>query len=49
MTTPGNADYSASKFALNGYLDALRQELNAESSPIALTNIYPYSINTGMF
>lgn len=48
MTSSRNSDYSASKFALNGFVDALRQELMG-GAPIALTNFYPYYINTGLF
>mgnify|MGYP000057619743 CR=1 FL=1 len=47
MTSARNSDYSASKFALTGFVDALRQEING--GPIALTNFYPYYINTGLF
>lgn len=47
MTSSRNSDYSASKFALTGFLDAFRQE-NLDG-PIALTNFYPYYINTGLF
>ena len=49
MTSARNSDYSASKFALTGFADALRQELAAKGSPVALTNFYPYYINTGLF
>lgn len=49
MTCARNSDYSASKFALTGFVDALRQELNVEMPQIALTTFYPYYINTGLF
>ena len=48
LTCRRNSDYSASKFALTGFADALRQELGFDT-PIALTNFYPYYINTGLF
>ena len=48
MTCGRNSDYSASKFALTGFMDALRQELVHKDSKVALTNFYPYFINTGL-
>ena len=38
--------YSASKFAVKGYTDALRMELEEEGAPIAVTLVKPASINT---
>ena len=38
--------YSASKFAVKGYTDTLRMEINAEGLPIAVTLVKPASINT---
>lgn len=49
MTCVRNSDYSASKFALVGFVDALRQELYVEMPHVALTTFYPYYINTGLF
>jgi len=48
LTSARNSDYSASKFALTGFADSLRQELGW-NSPVSLTNFYPYYINTGLF
>mmetsp|Transcript_68598 Transcript_68598/g.95059 ORF Transcript_68598/g.95059 Transcript_68598/m.95059 type:complete len:85 (-) Transcript_68598:250-504(-) len=42
-------DYCASKFAFRGFINVLRQELKSDNSPVALTNFYPWYINTGMF
>lgn len=56
MSCQRNSDYSASKFALNGFVDALRQEVEYNydrkkfrAPPFVITNIYPYFINTGLF
>lgn len=49
MTSARNSDYSASKFALTGFVDALRQELIHSKSNVSMTNFYPYYINTGLF
>ena len=49
MTCSRNSDYSASKFALTGVMDALRQEMEVSKSPVNLTNFYPFYINTGLF
>ena len=49
VTCSRNADYSASKFALTGFSDALRQELELNQSLVKMTNFYPYYINTGLF
>jgi len=49
VTCQRNSDYSASKFALTGFVDALRQEMEISKSPVAMTNFYPYYINTGLF
>jgi|Transcript_26831 short-subunit dehydrogenase len=49
MTCQRNSDYSASKFALTGFTEALRQELEFKGSPVKMTNFYPYYIDTGLF
>ena len=38
--------YSASKFAVKGYTDALRMELEEEGAPVSVTLVKPASINT---
>lgn len=48
-TSIRNSDYSASKAALSSFVDSLRQELIDEESPVKMTNIYPYIINTDLF
>lgn len=49
MTCQRNTDYSASKFALCGFVESLRYELLEANSPVKMTNFYPYYINTGFF
>lgn len=49
VTCQRNSDYSASKFALSGFTDALRQELTFKKSPVKITCFYPYFIDTGLF
>lgn len=49
MTAIRNSDYSASKAALTSFFDCLRQEFLDECSPIKITNIYPYVIDTDLF
>jgi NAD(P)-dependent dehydrogenase (short-subunit alcohol dehydrogenase family) len=46
---PLHAPYTASKWALRGFYDALRMELAAAGSPIAVTTILPASIDTPLF
>jgi short-subunit dehydrogenase len=48
MTCQKNTDYSASKYALVGFFESLRMELEIERSPVKLTNFYPYYFNSGL-
>ena len=43
---PMHAPYTASKFALRSFYDALRMELAAEGVPVAVTSILPAGIGT---
>jgi len=43
---PLHAPYTASKFALRSFYDALRMELAADGSPVAVTTVLPASIAT---
>ncbi|MFA6507667.1 MAG: SDR family NAD(P)-dependent oxidoreductase, partial [Treponemataceae bacterium] len=45
----GLADYSASKFAVFGFHEALRTELRRLKSAVKTTVICPFFIDTGMF
>ena len=46
VALPGQAAYCASKFALRGYMDALRLELRA--SPIGVTLVHPGGVKTNI-
>ncbi|MGK8486848.1 SDR family NAD(P)-dependent oxidoreductase [Nocardia asiatica] len=49
ISMPLNSAYAASKHAVEGMLDALRRELQAEHTPISVTSIKPAAINTPFF
>jgi NAD(P)-dependent dehydrogenase (short-subunit alcohol dehydrogenase family) len=46
---PLQSAYAASKHGLEGFLEALRLELQHERVPISVTNVMPASINTPLF
>ena len=46
---PYHSAYAASKHGIEGFLDAMRMELQHEGAPISVTNIMPASINTPFF
>ncbi|MBD3881497.1 SDR family oxidoreductase [Phormidium tenue FACHB-886] len=46
---PLQSSYSASKHALEGFLDSLRVELQHEGVPISVTNLMPATINTPFY
>lgn len=46
---PLQSPYSASKHGIEGFLDSLRVELQAEGVPISVTNILPATINTPFY
>lgn len=47
---PNLVDYCASKYAANGFMDSLRQELfHQRITNIKFTTVMPFYINTGMF
>lgn len=49
LAMPGMGIYSATKFALMGLNEALRNELKNNNSKVKTTVVCPYIINTGMF
>ncbi len=48
MAIPSQAAYNASKFAVGGYTDALRIELEVEGSQVSATTIHPGGIKTNI-
>ena len=46
---PYHSAYAASKHGIDGFLEALRVELQREGVPISVTNVMPASINTPLF
>jgi len=46
---PLQSAYAASKHGVEGFLEALRLELQHEGVPISVTNVLPASINTPLF
>lgn len=46
MPSPVLSSYTASKFAVKGYIDSLRLELIHEKAPVSVTLIQPSGINT---
>lgn len=46
---PYHSAYASSKHGVNGFLDALRLELQHDGLPISVTNVMPGSINTPFF
>jgi len=49
LALPKMALYTASKWGAIGWSDSVRIELQREKSPVHITTIAPYFINTGMF
>ena len=49
LALPKMSLYAASKWAAIGWSESVRIELEREKSPVKITTIAPYFINTGMF
>ena len=49
LALPKMALYTASKWAAIGWSESIRIELDREKSPVRITTVAPYFINTGMF
>ena len=48
IAPPGNTAYCASKFAVRGFSESLRQELLMANSTVGVTTIHPGGINTSI-
>ncbi|NNE12356.1 MAG: SDR family NAD(P)-dependent oxidoreductase, partial [Ilumatobacter sp.] len=48
VSIPGQAGYNAAKFAVRGFSDALRIELEIEQAPVSVTTIHPGGIKTNI-
>ena len=46
MAAPRYSAYSASKFAIRGFSEALRQEMARDGQPVAVTCVYPGRVRT---
>ena len=49
VSLPLHSAYSASKHAVEGFVDALRREMMAEGAPVSVTSVKPGTINTPFF
>ncbi len=49
ISNPKMAVYAASKWAVNGWSDSLRLEMEQLGKKVSVTTIMPFYINTGMF
>ena len=48
ISVPTQSAYNASKFAVRGFSDALRMELEAEGSKVSVTTIHPGGVRTSI-
>ena len=48
IAPPGQAAYSAAKFALRGFSESLRHELEREGSPVRVTVVHPGGVRTAI-
>jgi NADP-dependent 3-hydroxy acid dehydrogenase YdfG len=48
MAIPGQAAYSAAKFAVRGFTEALRQEMMQNREPVKVTSVHPGGIKTAI-
>ncbi|OUD08422.1 short-chain dehydrogenase [Marivivens niveibacter] len=49
VSNPNMSVYAASKWAVTGWSDSLRQELERTETGVRVTTVLPYYIHTGMF
>ncbi len=48
VSVPSQSAYNAAKFAVRGFTDALRMELEIEGAPVSVTTIHPGGIKTNI-
>jgi short-subunit dehydrogenase len=48
VSVPGQSAYNAAKFAVRGFTDALRMELEIEGSNVSVTTIHPGGVKTNI-
>jgi NAD(P)-dependent dehydrogenase (short-subunit alcohol dehydrogenase family) len=48
LSVPGNGTYNATKFAVRGFTEALREELEMTRAPVSATCIHPGGIKTNI-
>jgi short-subunit dehydrogenase len=48
MGIPSQSAYNATKFAVRGFTEALRQELDLGKSPVSATSVHPGGIKTNI-
>jgi butyryl-CoA dehydrogenase len=48
ISVPLNGTYNATKFAVRGFTEALRQELEIAKSPVSATSVHPGGIKTNI-
>lgn len=48
IAVPGNGTYNATKFAVRGFTEALRQELELTKAPVSATSVHPGGIKTNI-
>ncbi len=48
FSVPGSGTYNASKFAVRGFTEALRQELELTGAPVSATSVHPGGIKTNI-
>jgi short-subunit dehydrogenase len=48
FSVPGQAAYSAAKFAVRGFTEALHQEMLAAGHPVGVTTVHPGGIKTNI-
>jgi NAD(P)-dependent dehydrogenase (short-subunit alcohol dehydrogenase family) len=48
ISVPGQSAYNAAKFAVRGFTDALRMELEMEGCPVSCTTVHPGGVKTNI-